>query len=117
MMTKTVTVTYISPTLVKVEPDVVPVDAGDTIEFVQAPGMPGKLRLTFLEREFFNTTNNSKFAERGEFHLVDGQVRVVTTLPHRTTYKCQLLDENDDKRIIAESDFKGGGAVDPIKPK
>jgi hypothetical protein len=69
------------------------------------------MRVTFPEKEFFDT-DNSQFVASGKFHEGDGLVRV-KTLPHPTTFICELLDENDV--IIAGSEAKGGGAVEPVK--
>lgn len=114
MTTQIVTIHYLSPTLVKVVPNPVNVDSGDAIQFVQAPGMVGKMRLTFTESKFFKT-DNPRFAEKGEFHLVDGLVRVETPLSQRTTYICQLLDEITGDEIARSGDQEGG-AVDPVRP-
>jgi hypothetical protein len=114
MKTETVTVTvrYDGSTPPKADPAVVGVVPGDAIQFVFERGaVNGKMRVTFPEKQFFGT-DNPLFAGSGIFHEGDGLVRV-GELPYRTTYVCQMLDENDV--VIASSDDKGGGAVEPVK--
>jgi hypothetical protein len=111
MKTEIVTVTYTGSAIVEVSPDVVFMDLGDAIKFERSGPMVGKMRVTFLEKEFFDS-DNSQFVASGKFHEGDGPVRV-GALPYRTTYICELLDESD--AVIASSDHKGGGAVEPVK--
>src|SRR5580765_890242 len=115
MKTEKVTVKYERDSngraVVHVNPNVVCLDAEDAIEFLRDGPMLGKMRVTFTERDFFKT-DNSLFAVSGEFHLGDGLVRLRKPLPYRTTYVCEMLDENNI--VIASSEDKGG-AADPVK--
>lgn len=78
--------------------------------FKRKGDLRGKIQLTFVEKELFDTVD-------GEFHLVgtEGSVRVRTRPRDRTTYLCQLLDEITGAEIARKSAPRGG-AVDPIKP-
>ena len=97
--------------VVTVTPSVVMVRPGQSIHFRRAGGLPGKMRLTFKDKDFFDS-DNGQFASSGAFHEGDGDVRV-KSLPGRTTYLCELLDANG--RTIAQSPKDGGGAVEPVK--
>ena len=76
--------------IVKAVPQVVLVRPGQSIHFQRAGAMPGKMRLTFEDKGFFDC-DNGQFATTGAFHEGDGDVRV-KTIPGRTTYLCELLD-------------------------
>ena len=109
MKTTTVFIRYDGSPVLAVDPPVVLVDLGDTIEFKREDPSPrvGKFRLKFREKQFFHT-DNGKLAEHGNFDEDDGLVRVGNLL-HLTTYDCEL--RNGDS-VIATS--KAGGAVDPV---
>src|SRR5678816_450609 len=93
MKTEKVTVTYNGNLLLNVEPQVVFVDPGDVIQFErgEAPGVPrrGKFLLTFTEKEFFHIDDAQKFD--GKLHE-DGGLVHVGALPHKTTYRCELVE-------------------------
>lgn len=112
----TVTVTYetdpgTNQPVVTVTPSVIKVSPGQAIHFRRAGGLKGKMRLTFKDKDFFESSN-PQFAATGAFHEGDGDVRV-KALPGHTTYLCELLDA-DGKRI-AQSLKDAGGAVEPVK--
>lgn len=115
MKTHEVIVTYMIDSngqhIVHVDPPVAYVDEGDEIKFTRRGTLPGKLCVKFTDRQFFDT-NNPKFAQDGELHEPDGPVRV-KTLPYRTPYDCQMLDENG--AIIVERKGDAGGHVEPVE--
>lgn len=110
----TVTVSYeIDPLtslpVVTVTPFVVKVSPGQGIRFQRAGAMSGKMRVTFKDKDFFDS-GNPDFQKSGAFHEGDGDVWV-KSLPGRTTFLCELLDPYGIS--IAESPEGAGGAVEP----
>jgi len=92
-------------------PETIKVRPGQTIAFGLAPGsMTGKIRIRFADRTFF-ATSREHFKQDGIFHDGEGPVKVTAPLPGRTTYQCELLD--DQGKVIAESKENQGGGVVP----
>jgi hypothetical protein len=91
-------------------PSVVEVTAGQTIRFRRArDGLEGTMRLTFEDKNFFDT-GNPEFAATG-VHEGNGDVRV-NMIPSPTRCNCELLDARG--RVIAQSST-GGVQVEPVK--
>lgn len=86
------------------------VHPGQTISFQLGSGPAnGKIRITFADPHFFSTVDPA-FHSTGRFNDGDGDVRVVTALPHRTAYHCELLV---DGLVQAESAVGAGGEILP----
>jgi len=95
--------------VVVVSPPVIQVSPGQVIRFTRSDSLPGTLRITFKDKDFFSC-NNPHFHVDGAFHEGDGEVKV-TSIPRRTTYACDLLDADGNR--IGGSREDGGGAVEP----
>jgi hypothetical protein len=98
-----------SQPVVTVTPFVVKVSPGQVIRFQRAGAMRGKMRVTFKDKDFFDS-GNPEFWKSGAFHEGDGDL-LVKSIPERTTFLCELLDQDGNR--IAESREGAGGAVEP----
>lgn len=93
--------------IVTVRPQIVQVGPGDTIHFKRAGDAEGRMRITFKEKQCFETNNAT-----GTFHEGEGDVRV-KTMPRRMGYVCELLDA--DGKPIPQSPPNAGGETEPVK--
>ena len=92
-------------------PETIKVRPGQTIAFALAPGsMSGTIRIKFADRKFFGAST-PHFQEDGVFHGGEGDIRVTARPSARTTYHCELLDEQG--KVIAQSKENQGGAILP----
>ena len=103
-----VTLKY-APNGFQATPQSIRVRPGQTISFKLADNsIGGKFRIKFADRQFF-ATPKAHFAQDGVLHQGDGEVRVANALSGRTTYHCELLD--DQGHVIAQSSENQGGDI------
>jgi hypothetical protein len=94
-----------SEPVVIVDPAVIQVSPGQSIHFIRAGNAPGRMRVTFQDKDFVDCRD-------GIFQEGDGDV-TVKDITRRTTFLCELLDANGNP--IARSPVNGGGTADPEK--
>jgi len=88
-----------------VQPPTLFVRTGHKIHFERGTIPPGRtLAVIFDEPQFFSAAT---------FNEGDGDIEVISDLPHRTTYQCGL--RGDDGQIIQKS-LSGPGAGGDIDP-
>src|SRR3954447_22953122 len=95
---------------VDVVPHLTHVRADDTLEFTRKDSLAGTMRITFQDKELFDT-KNPHFAATGKFFKGDGLVTVKGGRAGTTLFVCELLGP-DDKVLATSTDPGGGGAIE-----
>jgi hypothetical protein len=100
-----VTLNY-TPQGLKVDPAVAQASKGQTISFQlgeRPAGGDASVRITFKEPEFFSA---------GQFRSGDADIILVSDLPHRSAYGCELLV---DGVVLQSSGGSDGAHFDPAR--